>query len=102
MNKFTLFLLITCMSGQLSFADDAGKKTSTMKMPAMTTEQRQKMADAHEKMATCLRSTKPFTDCHEEMMKACKEGMGKDGCPMMGGKGMHGDHMMHHEESDTN
>jgi len=89
------------MSGQLSFADDAGKKTSTMKMPAMTTEQRQKMADAHETMATCLRSTKPFSDCHEEMMKTCKDSMGKEGCAMMGGKEMHGGHMMHHGESDS-
>lgn len=102
MNKIAMFLFIVGMSGQLSFAEDMGKKTSAMKMPAMTTEQRQKMADAHEKMAVCLRSTKPFSDCHEEMMKACKDGMGKDGCPMMGGKGMHGDHMMNHGESESN
>ena len=101
MNKTAMFLFVVCMSGQLCLADDMGKKNSPMKMPTMTTEQRQKMADAHEKMALCLRSEKPFSDCHEEMMKACKEGMGKDGCPMRGGKKMHHDHMMHPGESDS-
>jgi hypothetical protein len=103
MNKFTMFLVVVCMSGHVALADDAGKQTSDKKMSmhSMTTEQRQKMADAHEKMAVCLRSDKPVSDCHEEMKKACQEGMGKDGCPMMGGKGMHHGHMMDHDESDS-
>ena len=54
-------------------------------MPEMTTEQRQKMADAHEKMAVCLRSERPLADCHEEMKSACKASMGSDSCPMMDG-----------------
>lgn len=101
MNKVALFLFIGCLSGQLSLADEAGMKNSSMKMPTMTTEQRQKMAGAHEKMASCLRTEKPFSECHEEMMKTCKDSMGKEGCAMMGGKEMHGGHMMHHGESDS-
>jgi hypothetical protein len=60
--------------------------------PALTKEQRQKMATIHEQIAACLRSEKPISECHEEAMKSCQDAMGKDGCPMMGG-GMHG-HMM--------
>ena len=99
MNQVVLFLCVLGMSGQMALANDAGKKTPSMKMPTMTVEQRQKMADAHEKMAVCLRSDKPMGDCHEEMMKACKEGMGNDGCPMMGAMGMHHAHMKHPDES---
>ena len=96
-----MFLCFLGLSGHMALADDMGTKASSMKMPTMTTEQRQKMADAHEKMAVCLRSEKAISDCHEEMMKACKEDMGKDGCPMMGGKGMHHGHMKHSDESSS-
>ena len=58
----------------------------------MTTEQRQKMGDAHEKMAACLRSDRPLAACHDEMMKSCQETMGTGTCPMMGTTG----HMKHH------
>lgn len=41
-------------------------------------------------------------DCHQEMMQALKEMMGKDGSPMMdkmsGKKGMKGKRMMKEEE----
>lgn len=46
-------------------------------------EDRQKMAEMHTKMAECLNSDKPMSDCKKEMMDNCKS-MGKDGCPMMG------------------
>ncbi|MHB1845171.1 MAG: hypothetical protein ACYCWW_10095 [Deltaproteobacteria bacterium] len=59
------------------------------KMENMTTDQRSKMADAHEKMAACLRSTRPVKECHQEMKKSCQEVMGKDNCPMMGRMGRH-------------
>ena len=103
MNNFASVLFVVWLSAQTTFAGDVGKRFSDMKMPPMTTEQRQKMADAHEKMAACLRSDKPVSDCHEEMMKACQEGMGKGGCPMMSGKGhgMHSGHMMHSSEPDS-
>jgi hypothetical protein len=37
--------------------------------PQMTADQRTKMAEAHEKMAACLRSDRPLSECHEEMMR---------------------------------
>ena len=102
MKNIVTLLCVLGMSSQVALADTAGnKKASSMKMPTMTAEQRQKMADAHDKMAACLRSDKPLGDCREEMMKACKEGMGKDGCPMMGQRGMHQGHMMHSDESSS-
>ncbi len=55
------------------------------KAPQMSAEQRSKMADAHEKMAACLRSDRPLTECHDELMKSCDQTMGAAGCPMMGG-----------------
>ena len=63
--------------------------------PTMTREQRNKMADAHEKFAACLRSEKPVGDCHEDLKKSCEGTMGAE-CPMMhgmhhgGGKPPHG------------
>jgi hypothetical protein len=88
MTKFTVLLCALSISGGVAFAQETGKKVhSEMKMPAMTAEQRQKMAEAHDKMASCLRSEKPMNECHEDMMKSCHENMGKEGCPMMSGKG---------------
>jgi hypothetical protein len=55
--------------------------------PQMTTAQRQKMADAHENMAACLRSDRPASECHDDLMKACQQTMGASTCPMMGGMG---------------
>jgi hypothetical protein len=57
--------------------------------PALTKEQREKMATIHEKMAACLRSDKSLADCHKEAMQSCQEMMGKEGCPMMGGMHQH-------------
>jgi hypothetical protein len=50
-------------------------------------EKRAKMAAAHERMAACLRSTRPIQECHSEMKSACKESGGHCG---MGGHGMSG------------
>lgn len=47
-----------------------------------TTEMRATMALAHEKMAACLRSDKPMTECREEMRKSAP--MMREQCPMMG------------------
>jgi hypothetical protein len=49
---------------------------------APTKEAREKMALAHEKMATCLRSERDVAECHREMKKSCKEHMGEHGCKM--------------------
>lgn len=66
---------------------------------------RQKMAEMHTKMATCLESDKAISDCHGEMMKSCKELMGKSACPMMGEmghmKGMRGQNMMMDNKNET-
>jgi len=37
--------------------------------PPPTKEMREKMAEAHEKMAACLRSDRPIDECHDEMKK---------------------------------
>jgi len=89
----TLALSITAamMVGNLTFAAD--KKTESK---APSKEQRQQMATVHQKMAECLKSDKPMSECKSEMMKSCQEKMGKDGCPMMGQMGgMMGKGMMH-------
>jgi hypothetical protein len=53
---------------------------------APSTEQRAKMAAAHEKMAACLRSSKDIADCRAEMQHTC-QALGPHGCGLMG-KGM--------------
>jgi len=37
--------------------------------PPPTKEMREQMAQAHEKMAACLRSSRPIDECHAEMKK---------------------------------
>lgn len=54
--------------------------------PPLTKAQRETMAQAHEKMATCLRSTRTLEACHEEMRTACGD-MGP-ACGMHMGPGM--------------
>lgn len=51
---------------------------------APSQQMREQMAVMHEKMASCLRSDKPFADCRSEMQSNCKTMMGEQGCPMMG------------------
>jgi len=64
----------------------ATQKTRSGKTTEWTKEQRETMAKNHEAMAACLRSDKALTECHDEMMKNCKD---SDTCPMMnGGMGM--------------
>lgn len=87
-------MMILVASTMLSFSAYAGDKGSANKnangkKTEWTKEQRETMAKNHETMATCLRSDKAVTDCHDEMMKSCKE---SDSCPMKG-RGMH--HGMH-------
>ena len=60
--------------------------------PTPSKEDREKMAQMHEKMAACLRSDKSVQDCHRDMMKQCRESMGDEACMMMG-HGMKPDHM---------
>lgn len=101
MKKTTLPVLILTITTTLigtapSFAAD--KKTES-KGPSK--EQRQQMADVHQKMADCLKSDKPMSECKNEMMKSCHDAMGKDGCPMMGQMhGKMGKGMMHDQQND--
>jgi hypothetical protein len=97
MKKVSLLLSVVALLGNVALAADTPPKHG--KMPEPTKEQRQKMADLHEKMAKCLKSDSSMADCHKEMMQGCKDTMGKDGCPMMGHHGMHHDMKDHeHEE----
>lgn len=71
--------------GQAMSSDAPGGAPAKAPSP----EQRAKMAAAHERMAACLRSSRPIQECHGEMRAACKEsggqcGMGHHG---HGGKG---------------
>ena len=99
MKKFVYVLIvplfIAFQAGSLRAADetDAGKAKGS----EPTKEERQskadmmdKMAEMHKKMAECLRSDKPMSECREQMMKDCP--MAKSGrCPMMDEMGgMHG------------
>ncbi|HAZ11478.1 MAG: hypothetical protein A2X86_10870 [Bdellovibrionales bacterium GWA2_49_15] len=79
---FALMIAMTLMTHHTATAD-----TKDMKMPEPTMEQRLKLAEAHEKMATCLKSETPLSECRAEMMKHCEEVMGAKGCPMMGKMG---------------
>jgi hypothetical protein len=87
-----------------TFAEETtGKSTERMKPPEFTAEQRQKMADVHEKMAVCLRSDRPLSECRQETMQRCQDIMGQAGCPMMGsmmGSGMKHRGGMKHEEQN--
>jgi hypothetical protein len=79
-------MLALSMVGLLSGTAFAqATKPVTPSAPAMTTEQRQQMAAVHEKAAACLRSDRPVSECHAEMMKGCQAAMGSGMCPMMGG-----------------
>ena len=90
---------VIALVANLSFAAEPSPKPGRMKEP--TKEQRQKMAELHEKMANCLKSDRAVSECRKEMMQSCKETMGNDGCPM--GGMMHGKrgHGMHHHEMEN-
>ena len=93
MKRIVIVLCAVATLGNFAVAaENASKPAGAKSPPEVTTEQRQKMAGLHEKMATCLRSDRPMSECRQEMMKGCKDTMGKDGCPMMGGKMGHGMH----------
>lgn len=72
-----LALLALASAGRTLAAD-----TKTTPLPEPTAEQRQKVAEVHQKMAECLRSTRPIAECRSEMAAAC-QGLGAGTCPMM-------------------
>ena len=95
MKKMRLLAGIVAMIGGFALAQDTAT-TATKAQLQLTAEQRAKMADAHEKMAACLRSNRPLGECHDEMMKSCQETMGTGACPMMGGMGPMAHHGSHY------
>jgi hypothetical protein len=56
---------LLCAAGTV-LADEPARGTH----PPVTKEQREEMAQAHEKMAACLRSDRAIEECHSEMMKS--------------------------------
>ena len=85
----TLALLALASAGPTWAADP--KKAP----PEASAEQRLKMAEVHEKMAECLRSSRPMTECRSEMAAACQYMLGASASPMMGrGRGGMGPGMM--------
>jgi len=74
-----------------AMANEAAKEVASSKteMPMMSADQRQKMANAHQQMADCLKSDKSMSECHEQMRSACSEASDKGACMgmgMMGGR----------------
>lgn len=59
-------------------------------------ETREKMAVLHEQLAACLRSDKPLSQCHSEMVTSCQAQLAGD-CAGLAGMGHGGDgrHRMH-------
>ena len=55
---------------------------------AMSKEDREEMAKAHEQMAACLRSAEDPKTCHEALHKKCDSMMGGSCGDMRMGKGM--------------
>lgn len=79
--KTFILALVLAISGT-AYAHETGKAHKHPKeAPKLTAEQRKGMAEAHEKMAACLRTDRPEQECHEEMMKTCEATCG-DSCPM--------------------
>jgi len=99
--KLAMMVTALCLTISAIPAQSAEKaKTKMMRMPEMNATQRQEMATAHEKMASCLRSERAVTDCHQEMMDSCKDSMGKNFCPMMGKGKKHDRGQMQGDESE--
>jgi len=83
--RCSLFALILCGSSLLIPVYAADPPAAASRTMAPTKEQREKMAQAHEKLAACLRSDRDVAECHHEMMEQCKDMKGEE-C----------EHMKHH------
>ena len=78
--KNLIFVLAIAVTGTQAYANEKHMKMG--EMMNMTPAQRDNMAILHEKMATCLRTTKEIKTCKMEMKDDCQK-MGKEACPMM-------------------
>ncbi len=73
-------------------APPAAQSAPMSSPPALSKEQREKLATVHEQMAACLRSERTLAECHDQMRQGCRAAMGSAGCPGMGmmmGPGRH-------------
>jgi putative SOS response-associated peptidase YedK len=72
--KFLFTLLAGVLSMSSFFAEEDAKSVQTPKTSTgrITSEQRETMANMHDKMSTCLRSDKPISACHKEMRTDCQ------------------------------
>lgn len=87
----TLLAAFALASASATFAAEPEKGATA----APTPEARQKMAEVHQRMADCLKSDRPMSECRAEMAKSCHDMMGASACPMMGmGEGGMGPGMM--------
>lgn len=80
-------LTLTHLASPAFAAADSSKAADKSAM-SMTPSKgdREKMAVAHEQMATCLRSDQEFKQCHEELHKKCESMMGNSCSEMEMGK----------------
>jgi hypothetical protein len=83
-SKILTLILFIQLLGTAGFAEDSSKSAPPRKLPLPTAEQRKKMADAHEKMASCLRSTRTVEDCRHEMMEVCRGTTDQAACVVLG------------------
>jgi hypothetical protein len=93
-NFILMSFLITSVSFTACSTSKAKTDSEAVKREASSAiaDDREKMAGIHDRMATCLRGSGSIESCHEDMMKDCKEIMGKDGCKMGMKKKHHGEH----------
>jgi hypothetical protein len=80
-HRLALAVASIWISSGPAFGADAAKPTAADPSP----EQRHQMAEIHQRMADCLNSERPMTECRGEMQKSCQETMGAGGCSMMDG-----------------
>ena len=98
--KSTLRSLLGCSLASLCIsvvlpAEPPSSGAQPSAAPALSKEQREKLATLHEQMAACLRSDKSLGDCRTQMWQGCRDAMGSGGCQGMGmGHGMMGPGMM--------
>ena len=91
-------LMLAAAAPALADSHEAHGKGQGKSGKGPSPEHRAKMADAHEKMAACLRSTRPIDECHAEMKKACHESGHGGECSM----GHHGHGQGHGKAKSKN
>lgn len=105
LTALTLFSLLLVHFGPFQASAQTATERSK-KVPTLTQEERikhaemlDKMAEAHKKLAECLRSDKTTVECHEEMIRDCPMAH-ENHCPMV--EEMHFFHRMHrHHQPKT-